>query len=406
MKIIKMIREYYLKINELNSINPPMFYFVMNNSSCDMDSFISSIYLAAIKNIIHEVIFLNEKNELELTSFNGSQISKIYLPLMNCKRGELKNRLDIAYVMKKFNIEEESLFYIDDPDVEHYIEENSLKNNFKLILVDHNKLEKKYLHLLDKVEEIIDHHDDKNNSLQYSNLISKSIKFPLGSCSTLILNDYFISSIKVRENIFKIINPLLSLTAILLDTLNFQKNLYINRWVDLDYYVFEIIIKKENISQFDIDQYYSEIYSSKYDEDANLNLGIENLMNKDRKLFKWGDTYASWSSLQVTYTSVTNKYGWNKLEEYLKKEKEINNNLNFFILISIFSNEERGVRIIEIYDYENQLSLKVENFYEYIKKELGENIINFDYQEKVIKIYVNESVSRKLFEPVLNKYFK
>ena len=147
-------------------------------------------------------------------------------------------------------------------------------------------MEKKYLHLIDKVEEIIDHHDDYNNSLHYTNLISKSIKFPLGSCSTLILNDYLISSIKVRENIFKIIHSLLSLTAILLDTLNFQKNLYINRWVDLDYYVLENIIKKENISQFDIDKYFSEIYNSKYDEEANLNLGIENLMNKDKKLFK------------------------------------------------------------------------------------------------------------------------
>jgi inorganic pyrophosphatase/exopolyphosphatase len=404
MKIIKIIRDSYFKLIETNSLKSEIVYFVMNNSSCDMDSFISSISLAAARNLQEDVFTFNNQNELELSSYNNSLVNKIYIPLMNCKRGELKNRLDIAFVMKKFKIEEENLFYINDPEVEQYINENSQNFNFKIILVDHNKLEEKHLHLLDKVEEIIDHHDDRNNILQYKNLTSKTLKFPLGSCSTLILHDYFICNKKIKENISKIIDPLLLLTALLLDTLNFQKNLYINRWVDMDYYVFESIIQSENISQSVIDQYYNELDSSKYDEDANLNLGIDNLMNKDKKLFKWGAHYASWSSLQVTYESLINKYEWSKLEEYFMKDKEINKNLNFFITISKFSNKEKSVRIVEIYDYENKLS-SIEKFNEHLKTELGDNLLNLNSQENLIKIYVNESISRKLFEPVLNKYF-
>jgi inorganic pyrophosphatase/exopolyphosphatase len=405
MKIIKIIRDSYFKLIETNSLKSEIVYFVMNNSSCDMDSFISSISLAAARNIQEDVITFNNQNEWELSSYNNRLVNKIYIPLMNCKRGELKNRLDIAFVMKKFKIEEENLFYINDPEVEQYINENSQNFNFKIILVDHNKLEENYLHLLDKVEEIIDHHDDRNNILQYKNLTSKTLKFPLGSCSTLILHDYFICNKKIKDNISKIIDPLLLLTALLLDTLKFQKNLYINRWVDMDYYVFESITQSENISQFVIDQYYNELDSSKYDEDANLNLGVENLMNKDKKLFKWGSHYASWSSLQVTYESLINKYEWSKIEEYFMKEKEINKNLNFFITISKFSNKEKSVRIVEIYDYENKLSCSIEKFNEHLKKELGDNLLNLNSQENLIKIYVNESISRKLLEPVLNKYF-
>jgi inorganic pyrophosphatase/exopolyphosphatase len=408
MEFFNLIRKKFLDLNLINpvvSTKKPEIHFILNNSSCDMDSFISSILLSIAKNFSEEkeIISLNDKEK------------QIFIPIMNCKRGDLKFRLDIAYMMNKFKIDEEILFYINDKEIQEIFENHkALKIEFHIILVDHNKLDQNLNYLSEKVEEIYDHHFDSNNGIDYKNLISKNLKFPLGSCTTLILLDFFISNKNISDNLKKVcdIDTLFYLTAILQDTNNFSQNFYKSIWVDLDYFVFKTIIEKENIPLKNIDEYYKELIDSKYDEKANLNLGVENLMNKDKKKFKWGDFTASWSSLQISLKSIIERFGWDELIQFFEKarlkQNFKNERLNFIITLSTINKEIKKIKVLVIYDYDKIIVNNLEKFKDYLIKIKGSKIKEIKIKkknEKVIKVYLDESESRKLFEPILNNFF-
>ena len=67
-----------------------------------------------------------------------------------------------------------------------------------MILVDHTILTKDQQYLADYVIDIHDHHLLSNLPDLYKNLKRMNIKYPTGSCSTLILNDFL--CIKKKEN--------------------------------------------------------------------------------------------------------------------------------------------------------------------------------------------------------------
>jgi hypothetical protein len=100
--------------------------------------------------------------------------------------------------------------------------------------------------------------------------------YPLGSCSTLILNKFYLSN----PLLFNFINPFLSISGILIATENFNKKLYNKKWVQLDKFVFnEILYENEKLfpSSFInnrkkyINDYYQKLKKEKYNKIKNLN---------------------------------------------------------------------------------------------------------------------------------------
>jgi len=95
----------------------------MGNSSCDLDSFTSSIFYAFIKNI-----------ESGLITTCGSQLSFnikeknniIYIPVINCPKQELYWRLEIAAICKKMELSKEDFIYFAD-----VFDENNKTISFK-----------------------------------------------------------------------------------------------------------------------------------------------------------------------------------------------------------------------------------------------------------------------------------
>ena len=99
----------------------PKKVFIIGNISCDIDSTLSAYLLSIGKNIREETVIIDDSNCVSLN--NNAKI--LYLPVINCKRGELISRLDCAYVFEKFRLNQEDFFYIDDIEVSEKSFQNS-----------------------------------------------------------------------------------------------------------------------------------------------------------------------------------------------------------------------------------------------------------------------------------------
>ena len=85
--------------------------FILGNTSCDLDSFLSSLLLSIFRNFFKDNNFILKANKT------------IYIPLFNCNRADFCDRIDICYLMQKYNVNIENLIFVDDLII---------KNEFKL----------------------------------------------------------------------------------------------------------------------------------------------------------------------------------------------------------------------------------------------------------------------------------
>ena len=226
---LKEIKKIYEKGTSLLEI-----IFILGNTTCDIDSALSAYILSIGENIKCGTINLSKKGK---PSINENP-TILYIPVLNIKRGTLPYRIDVKYIFNKFQIDENDFWYISDPIFEShnlFKYENWENKNIKtsMILVDHTILTDEELYLADYVIDIYDHHLLTNYPSLYKNLKRINIRYPVGRCTTLILNDFFYSK-KDEYFPYKIISPLLAVSAILIDTKKFSDEFYENRWVDLD----------------------------------------------------------------------------------------------------------------------------------------------------------------------------
>ena len=400
---LKEIKEVYEKQLSLEEIT-----FVMGNNSCDMDSALSSYLLSLGKNIKYNTITYNKSNNTVI--FNKDP-KHIFLPVLNIKRGTFNQRLDEKYVFDLFKIDENLFWYISD----EIFDENKLfllhkNNNIKtnVILVDHSKLCEDQKFLADYVTEIYDHHPE--NHYHFKNLKSVHIKYPLGSCTTLILLDYFF-------DVFPkcLIDPLFAITAILIDTNKFEPHFYNNRWVELDKIVYKKIKSelKPNEKKMKYKEYYKNIIEAKYNIEKNLELGVEVLLLKDQKHFNWSGINIFWSSLQVPYYKMQEKFGTNEIiaqmySYYINKTKEEVLS-QFFITNSNYDEKSRVFTIfnpinipIDIEELKNSLSFTLKNGFISINCDN-----NFEENLKGVIFYIilDKSFTRKNVEPVFKELF-
>jgi len=355
--------------------------FVLGNISCDLDSFLSS-YLLSIAN-----------------NFRKEETSQIYIPIINCPRKELKYRFDIEYIAKRFNVDIENMIYIDDDFFKRQIRK---KNKTKFILVDHNKPDITQRKIINEsnIIGIYDHHKDEG-----LNILDKTIIYPLGSCSSLILKKFY----EKNFYLFNYVHPLFSVSAMLNDTENFDKNLFQKKWTMFDKNIFDLIIYKNpnyNFTKDFIDKYFEKVNQEKYDVNKNLSIGIEGLLKKDKKNFIWSKNFkAGWSSLEIHLDEIIKKFGKQKLFEKID-EKCLNEGHNIYLLNYNDKYLEHKAKTILIYNY----NLSREKF-QFINKTIQTMVskICYKFEEKYdddcVKYIMISSISRKHFEPIMRKYF-
>ena len=362
--------------------------FILGNSSCDMDSALSAYLLSIFENIRNKTIISDESK----TNYHlNPMATKIYFPVLNCKRGTLHHRLDEKFVFDKFHIDENEFFYKDDLLLSEQVIKNS--KNLTFILVDHSELPEDQKYLREYVDEIYDHHIVP--FLDFPNCKKRFIKFPVGSCSTLILANFYLNIYPIT-----IIPPLLAVTAILLDTSNFKKSFYKNRWDDLDLGIYNAILNLTK-EQYDVKEYYNQIFSERSNVEKNLALGIDVLFEKDQKRYLWDKNNIMWSSIPISINKVKEKFTLEKILEYLK-----NNFLENFEYFVINSNIENSNKLFNI------ISLKKKfDHIEQIKNDLikicGDLYKNFEFEEKnnIINLEIVNSSSRKIMEPLFKQIF-
>ena len=147
-------------------------FFVIGNNSSDMDSVVSSMLYSFMKNYEIGLINCPSENEIEynINSLDGKTQNSIYIPVINCPKGELFWRLDIAELMQKMGLLEYDFFYFSDC----FDEKNKtvffskllnpyIKHEYKIIMMDHHELDSTQSFLGSYVSEIVDHHPHSND---------------------------------------------------------------------------------------------------------------------------------------------------------------------------------------------------------------------------------------------------
>lgn len=405
---LKEIRKFYETGSNILEI-----IFILGNNTCDMDSTLSAYLLSIGKNIKKGTLLVDKNGNPSI----NKEAKCLFLPVLNIIRGTLKYRIDVKHVLDRFGIDENDFWYISDeifnPNKLFQHENNSKNIKTNLIIVDHTILMDEQKYLSEYVISIYDHHLLSNYNSQYKNLQSVNITYPVGSCTTLILSEYFNDNFPV-----KIVSPLLSVTAILLDTKNFDEDFYEKRWSDLDSIIFKKIkniIKSQN-ENIKLKKYYKEIKEIKHDIEKNLDLGFEPLVSKDQKSFNWNNRQkAIWSSLPISYNEIKKKFGHKKIlnhyMDFYKGKTDEDKKNTFFITNSSLGNKQKLFTIFN--------PIKIPFNKDEIKKELCKhseedfysvdinNVADEDEKAKgeECNIVVSDTYSRKNFEPMLKSFF-
>ena len=244
---------------------------VVGNESADLDSIISANLLA----------FAYYKMGMETI-----------IPLINCNREDYKLRTESYGLLKRYEIDENDLIFIDDIDT------SLIQNpqNLKVIVVDHNKLPDN-LRAWDKaVVSVFDHHQDIDMYTDAKPRIFETV----GSCSTLVAQF-------ILENKPDIFNneevAILNISPILVDTVNLDPEQ--GRVTDKDVEIAEAL--KALISD-DTQKLYDDLQFMTSDVSA---LSSTDLLRKD---------YKQWTNENLTYGMSSLPLS---LDDWLTKDNEI-----------------------------------------------------------------------------------
>lgn len=352
----------------------------LGNVSCDMDSTIGVFILG---------YYLTHKNKYfdDLGNYDN-----LYLPVVNCKRGELVARLDISFHFQKFGIDTNSLIYIDDLDLDFYAKCNLLK----LCIIDHNKLDVEQSQWDSSVKMIVDHHVDTHAYDNVSDL-DKSVVH-CGSACSMAMNLIFESGMDnlLDKELVEFFSP-----AILLDTENLKPSLKNNKFNQIDetacLKMFTVMMK----SNFD------SLIKTKVDRKKNLELGLSLILSKDYKNYVWKDVKAGISVIFNDFHEVINQFKLENLKKAIAERKKEFNLDFYFALTQTYDENDVCHREIMLYhddinvvnklkaDFEKNCTFKLKT-----KKFTGLSK-NF-----VFYIVDDESASRKKFEPIFKNIFE
>jgi len=141
-EIVNFLKTVKHKITDVITPEVPYFVkFVMGNTTCDMDSFLTAIVYSYFKNVESGIITYKKDNEYDI-SYNIYDMGNIvYVPILNCSKEELFNRLDIAELAKLYHLSENDFFYLKD---EFSVNKENDELVFKSLVYSKEVLESKY----------------------------------------------------------------------------------------------------------------------------------------------------------------------------------------------------------------------------------------------------------------------
>jgi len=352
----------------------------LGNVSCDMDSTIGPFILAYY--LTHQNKYFDDQGNYD----------NLFLPVVNCPRGELQARLDIAHHFQNFSIDMDKLIYINDLNIDFY----SQKNLLNLSIIDHNKLDKGQAKWDKDVITIIDHHVDTKAYDDTKQLTHKVVEF-CGSACSMAVNMFFEQNLDslLDKTISEFFSP-----AILLDTENLKPSLKGNKWGEIDELACLRLFRKQNNLMFD------NLINKKTDRQLNLNLGIELILKKDYKNYVWKDIVAGISVCFNSFHEIINSFTLDSLKHSMNSRIE-ENHLHLYMIITQTYFNGKAQREFMVYDQNNERFLKL--------KELFEKHCPFKLKQKkftglthnfAFYIIQDDSVSRKKIEPVFKKIFE
>ncbi len=244
---------------------------VVGNESADLDSIISANLLAY--------------------AYHKMGVEDI-IPLINIKKQDYKLRTESYGLLKRYDIDENDLIFIDDIDA--VIIENA--GDIKVILVDHNKLPDNLRAWDANVTAVFDHHQDIEMYADASPRIFDTV----GSCSTLVAEFILENAADIYKNEDLAI---LNISPILVDTVNMDPAQ--ERVTDKDV---EIANKLKTFTSADMQKLYDDLQFMKSDVSA---LSSTDLLRKD---------YKQWANPKMTYGMASVPLS---IAEWLKKGENI-----------------------------------------------------------------------------------
>ncbi len=382
---------YLLEIkNLLQSNSIKEIIYVLGNSGGDLDSIISAYMTSLGENIENNIIYYDEFNNPKI----NKSTSKIFIPVINIKRGTYFERLEGKFVFNKFNINDNDFLYINDNELsKNYLEKSKKKISF--ILVDFSELDESQSYLGKYVQKVIDHH--LQNISTFPNLKKRIIEYPIGSCMTLVLSHYFLDYFPE-----KIIPIQFAITPILIDTSNFKKEYFGFKWDIFDLKVYNLITKNANLTTNEMTIYYNNIRSEMFNIEKTLQLGIKVLLRKDTKNFIWGIYHIKFVVFTISFENMHNYYGKEKILEEEKKYcyENISNNTKC-IIICFAQNEAKYTFYTPNFKIKNIIS-RINN----AGKGFLFNIKQDNNFDNYYMMDAKEGVSRKIIEPLFKEEFK
>ena len=351
----------------------------LGNVSCDMDSSIGVFILA---------YYMTNKNEYYKDPGN---YENLFIPVVNCPRGELEARIDIAYHLEKNGINLKKLVYIDDLDLKFY----SAKGLLNLSIIDHNRLDITQEYMKDCVKLVVDHHVD-THTYDNNSEVDYRVTF-CGSACSMAINLFWEAGL---ENLLTKEICQFFLPAVLLDTENLKPSLKGQKWGDVD----EICCSR--IFRLTMNDYFNTLINKKTDRSLNLELGLDLILKKDYKNYQWNNVVAGISVCFNNFHEIINTFTLEKLKDLIiKKISDLN--LNLYMIITQTYVQGKAVRELMIFDQNmNQLTDLKEKF---------EKICPFEYKIKkftglsknfIFYVIQDETISRKKVEPIFKQIFE
>lgn len=351
----------------------------LGNVSCDMDSSIGVFILAYL--LTHKSKYFDDPGNFE----------NLYIPVINCPRGELEARLDITYHLEKHGIDLKKLTYVSDLDIDFYAKENTLS----LSIIDHNQLDLHQSKWGDSVKMIVDHHVD-TNAYDKNKDIVKLVTF-CGSACSMAINLYFEYGFDalLNKELCEFFAP-----AILLDTENLKTSLKGNKWGDID------LTACSRMFRIMMSNTYNTLVNKKTDRKLNLQLGLDLILKKDYKNYTWNNTIAGISVIFNSFHEVINTFSLDCLRNLII-EKQKNNGLNIYMIITQIYVDEKVIREFMIYEENIEKFSKLKAAFEK-NCPFKFKVKKFTGLSKNFAFYIleDDSVSRKKIEPIFKKIFE
>ena len=193
--------------------------------------------------------------------------SDMVTTMFTVSRGDLPLRTDAAKLFEECDVNSASVLCAGDLDL-HQLQQDG---RLKLTLVDHSVPSEDERDLVPSVVEVIDHHQDDSSGV-YDASVEKTIS-PVGSCTTLIADDFLTHKREALEE-----NPDLAkllLGVILLDTDNLSPTTGLASDKDRD-----VVAELANLTDADRDGLFSDLLAAKFDTSS---LSTYDLLRRDYK---------------------------------------------------------------------------------------------------------------------------